>query len=157
MKKLHTIQSVWLLMGTIFAWFTVYSDFTRFYDFYGNITRLSNCVIPNPVTTPCFYGAFAFLGAFIWSLFINKASIPKKITNQKKLHFLLIGSTIFAFSNLALEIYDFYFSNTSSQMSCSGVSAENIFITPCFIGSMFFLGSLMISRIIERKIILKQF
>jgi len=144
-------QSVWLLMGTIFAWFTVYSDFTRFYNLYEDLTRISNCVIPNPVTTACFYGSFAFLGAFIWSLVINKASIPKKKTNQKKLHILLIGSTIFAFSNLALEIYNFYFSKDSSQISCSGVPSDNIFVTPCFIGSMFFLGSLIISSIIKRK------
>lgn len=151
MKKIYTAQSVLLLMGTIFAWFTVYSDFTRFYNLYGDITRISNCVIPNPVTTPCFYGAFAFLGAFIWSLFINKASKSKKIANQKKLHILLIGSTIFAFSNLSLEIYNFYFSKASTQISCSGVPSDNIFITPCFIGSMFFLGSLIISLIIKRK------
>lgn len=151
MKKIYTAQSVWLLMGTIFAWFTVYSDFIRFYNLYGNITRISNCVIPNPVTTACFYGSFAFLGAFIWSLFINKASNPKKITNQKKLHLLLIGSTIFAFSNLALEVKNFYFSEASNQVSCSGIPSDNIFVTPCFIGSMFFLGSLIISLIIKRK------
>lgn len=151
MKKIYIAQSIWLLMGTIFAWFTVYSDFTRFYNLYGNITRITNCVIPNPVTTACFYGSFAFLGAFIWSLFINKASKSKKITNQKKFHILLIGSTIFAFSNLALEIYNFYFSKASTQISCSGVPSENIFVTPCFIGSMFFLGSLIISWIIKIK------
>lgn len=151
MKKIYLAQSVWLLMGTIFAWFTVISDFTRFYNIYGDITRISNCVTPNPVTTPCFYGAFAFLGAFIWSLFINKSSRPKKIINQKKLHILLIGSTIFALSNLALEIYNFYFSSASTQMSCSGVPSDNIFVTPCFIGSMFFLGSLIISWITKRN------
>jgi len=150
-KKIYTVQSVWLLMGTVFAWSTVYSDFARFYKLYEDLTRISNCSIPNPVTTPCFYGAFAFFGALIWSLIIRKASKPKKISNQKKLHILLTGSTIFAFSNLALEIKNFYLSNSSNQISCSGVPSDNIFITPCFIGSMFFLGSLIISRIIKRK------
>ena len=151
MKKLYIAQSVLLLMGTLFAWFTVYSDFIRFYNLYGDITKISGCAIPNPVTTACFYGSFAFLGAFIWSLFINKTTAAKKIANQKKLHLLLIGSTIFAFSNLSLEVYNFYFNSASGQVSCSGVPATNIFATPCFIGSMFFLGSLIISILIKMK------
>jgi len=138
-------------MGTMFAWFTVYTDFVRFYAFYGDLTRINNCVIPNPVTTACFYGSFAFLGAFIWSLIINKVSKVKKIFNQKRLHFLLIGSTIFAFTNLSLSVYNFYFNKASEKISCSGVQADSIFVTPCFIGSMFFLGSLIISWIIKRK------
>ncbi len=151
MKKICSIQSVWLMMGTIFAWFTVFTDFSRFYNLYGSLTRISNCEIPNPVTTACFYGSFAFLTAFIWSLFILRTSKQKKISNQNKLHLLLIGSTVFAFSNLAIEIYNFYFSKTTEQLSCSGVPADSIFITPCFIGSMFFLGSLVISTIIKRS------
>lgn len=31
MNKLFKIQSLILLAGTIFSWFTVYSDFSRFY------------------------------------------------------------------------------------------------------------------------------
>ncbi|EKD53413.1 MAG: hypothetical protein ACD_61C00047G0002 [uncultured bacterium] len=151
MKKIYLFQSVLLLAGTLFAWFTVYSDFSRFYDLYGSITRITDCIIPNPVTTACFYGAFAFLGALIWSLFINKASAIKKVAGQRKLHLLLIGSTIFAFSNLFLEIYNFYFNGTSEKVSCSGVPSTSIFVTPCFIGSMFFLGSLITSMIIIRK------
>ncbi len=138
-------QSIWLFLGSVFAWFTVYTDFVRFYNLYGSVTRIKDCVIPNPVTTPCFYGAFAFLVAFIWSVYIYLVSRPKKISIQKKLTILLIGSTIFAFSNLALEIYKFYFSQTTSKVSCSGVPAESIFTTPCFIGSMFFLGALILA------------
>jgi len=145
MKKIYTAQSLLLLIGTLFAWFTVYTDFSRFYNLYGDITRIRGCVIPNPVTTPCFYGAFAFLGGLIWSLYILKTSKQKKVANQKRLHILLIASTIFAWSNLSLEIY------TSPQISCSGVPSTSIFTTPCFIGSMLFLGSLIISSVIKKK------
>lgn len=151
MKKIYLAQSILLLIGTLFAWFTVYSDFSRFYNLYGNITRISNCSIPNPVTTPCFYGAFAFLGGFIWSLYILKVSKEKRIISQKKLNILLIASTIFAWSNLSLEIYKFYSRKTATQVSCSGVPATSIFTTPCFIGSMLFLGSLILSFVINRK------
>ena len=151
MKKMYIAQSIVLLIGTLFAWFTVYSDFSRFYGLYGDITRISGCTIPNPVTTPCFYGAFAFLGGFIWSLFILRTSKENKIINQKRLHLLLIASTIFALSNLSLEIFNFYSNKTATQVSCSGVPSTNIFTTACFIGSMLFLGSFIISLIINRK------
>lgn len=150
MRKLYTFQSIWLLFGTTFAWYTVFTDFQRFYSLYGNITRISDCIIPNPVTTPCFYGAFAFLAAFIWSLFICQTSKNNKVVNQNKLHILLIGSNIFAFTNLFIEVYNFYFIKSSSQISCSGVPASSIFVTPCFIGSMFFLGAFIISKIIKK-------
>jgi len=148
---MYFIQSFVLLVGTIFAWFTVYTDFSRFYNLYGSITKISGCIIPNPVTTPCFYGAFAFLGAFIWSLYVLKFSKEKKIIHQKRLNILLIASTIFAWSNLALEIYHFYLQQTGSKISCSGVATDSIFTTACFIGSMLFLGALIISLAINRK------
>jgi len=148
---MYFVQSFVLLVGTIFAWFTVYTDFTRFYNLYGDITKISGCVIPNPVTTPCFYGAFAFLGAFIWSLYIQKMPKEKRIAHQKKLSIFLVAATIFAWSNLALEIYNFYLQKTGSKVSCSGVATNNIFTTACFIGSMIFLTSLIISFVINRK------
>lgn len=151
MKKLYRLQSVFLLIGTVFAWYTVYSDFSRFYGLYHSFTRVQNCAIPNPITTPCFYGAFAFLGAFIWSLYILKMSGKRKITHQKRLVFLLTGSTIFAWSNLALEIYNFYMQKTGPKVSCSGVTTDNIFTTACFIGSMIFLASFIISLLLIRR------
>ncbi len=151
MKKIYLAQSLVLLIGTLFAWFTVFTDFSRFYKLYGTITKISGCVIPNPVTTPCFYGAFAFLGGFIWSLYILKASKEKKVINQKKLNIFLIAGTIFAWSNFSFEIFNFYFRKTATKVSCSGVTVDNIFTTACFIGSMLFLGSLIISLVINRK------
>ena len=150
MKKLYTIQTLILLAGTIFAWLTVYSDFAYFYNLYGSISRISNCVIPNPVTTPCFYGAFAFLASLIWSWYILKYAGEKKADQQRKLNLLLIASTIFAWSNLSLQFYNFYF-KTEEKLSCSGVPTENIFTTACFIGSLIFLVVLIISLLINYK------
>ena len=151
MKKMYLAQSLILLVGTIFAWFTVFTDFSRFYNLYGTITKISDCAIPNPIVTPCFYGAFAFLGGFIWSLFILKAANEKKVISQKKLNLLLIAGTIFAWSNFSFEIFNFYFRKTTTKVSCSGVTTDNIFTTACFIGSMLFLGSLIISLLINKK------
>lgn len=150
MKNLYWIQSCILLAGSIFAWFTVYTDFARFYNLYQSFTRIENCIVPNPITTPCFYGAFAFLGAFIWSLFIAKKTLIDKLKHQKRLFILLIGSTIFAWTNLAIEMYQFYLKEVGDKISCSGVETENIFTTPCFIGSMIFFLALIVAYVIKK-------
>ncbi len=75
----------------------------------------------------------------------------KKVIHEKKLLILLIGSTIFAWSNLALEIYNFYVQKASVKVSCSGVAADNLYTTACFIGSMIFLVSLIVSLLINSK------
>jgi hypothetical protein len=151
MKKMYLAQSLVLLVGTVFAWFTVFTDFSRFYNLYGTITKINGCIIPNPIMTPCFYGAFAFLGGFIWSLHILKAAKEKKIINQKRLSVFLIAGTIFAWSNFSFEIYNFYFKKAATKVSCSGVATDNVFTTACFIGSMLFLLSLIISLLINKK------
>ena len=151
MKKLLWLQTLVLLAGSIFAWYTVYMDFVRFYGMYQSLTRIQNCVIPNPMTTPCFYGAFAFVGAFIWAAIIQKLPRTKQVIQQSRLVLLLIGSTIFAWSNLGVEIYNFYFKAQGDKISCSGVATDNIFTTPCFIGSVIFLTALVISLIIIKK------
>ena len=136
MNKLFKLQSAVLFAGTVFAWTTVYTDFSRFYKYYGSLTRIQNCVIPNPVTTPCFYGAFAFLIGFIWSVSILKSRLGRRILKQKKLNILLIAGTIFAWSNFAYETIKFYAAKSGAKVSCSGVPTDNIFLTACFFGSL---------------------
>lgn len=151
MKKIYQFQSLVLLIGTIFAWFTVYTDFSRFYKFYGSLTRIQNCVIPNPVTTPCFYGAFVFLAGFIWSLLILKRKTEDQLIQQKKLNLLLVAGTIFAWGNFAYEIIKYYLVKSGPKVSCSGIPTDNIFLTSCFYGSVIFLSSLILSIIIVRR------
>ena len=151
MDKLYKLQPLVLLGGTIFAWFSVYTDFARFYKFYGTLTRIQNCVIPNPVTTPCFYGAFAFLIAFLWSLYILKQKVENRISQQKKLNILLIASTIFAWSNFFLGIYQYYAAKNGPKVSCSGIPTDNAILTPCFFGSIIFLLALIVSITIIRS------
>ncbi len=150
-KNLFKLQTAVLLIGTLFAWYTVYSDFARFYNLYGTVTRISGCTIPNPVTTPCFYGAFAFLLGFIWSVIIlRKIFKGEEVTKrQRNLRYLLIAGTIFAWSNFALEIYKYYSSQTAVKVSCSGVATDNVFLTPCFYGSVIFLMALIVSMVIN--------
>jgi len=72
LKSLFLIQLLTAGFGSIFAYTSVYFDFQRFYLVEGTYTKIKDCVIPNPVTTPCFWGAFGFLATTIWAFFIYK-------------------------------------------------------------------------------------
>lgn len=154
-NNLIKIQALVLLIGTGFSWYTVYKDFARFYEIYGSITRIKDCTIPNPVTTPCFYGAFAFLLAFIWAskILIDSQKIEINIDlKQKRLHWLLIASTIFAWSNFAYGTFRFYTTTALERISCSGIPTNSVFTTPCFYGSVIFLMALIVSILIKKSL-----
>ena len=137
-------------MGVLFSWYTAVNDFIRFYNTEGTIFKIKDCFFPNPVTTACFYGAIAFLVAFIWSVYIlkNKDAVKKEF-HQTRLSWLLAAGTIFAWANFANVLYKFY--GTGSNIGCSGVPISSPFLTPCFYGSVIFLVSLIIALIIVKK------
>ncbi len=144
----YWIQSLVLLVGTFFAFSSVTIDYVRFYGIYHSLTRIQNCAIPNPILTPCFYGAFAFLFASIWSLSII---IKKRKAQQAYLHMLLIASTLFAWGNFFLGIYRYYTVSSGPKVSCSGIPTTNPFLTPCLGGSIIFLIALCLSFYIVKK------
>ncbi|MCX6816382.1 MAG: hypothetical protein NTZ93_00725 [Candidatus Beckwithbacteria bacterium] len=142
-KILFYLQSLVLLAGTIFAYFTIYTDFKRYYSL--------NCTTTNPVLTPCFYGAFAFLIGFIWSIIILKRNKAEQLKHEKNLSYLLIAGTIFAWGNFAYELIKFYSVKTIVKTSCSGVPTANPFTTACFYGATIFLAALITSLVIRKK------
>lgn len=150
-KYLPRILSLLLLTGTIFAWTTVYFDFQKFYGFEGTIFKVTDCVIPNPVTTPCFYGAFAFLGGFIWSLYLTKMSEEQKRKNERYMAWFLSLSTVFAWSNFLPDLISFYSNSGLPVRGCSGQLITSPFTTPCFVGSVIFLTSLIVGLLIYLK------
>ncbi len=150
MKKLLLLQILILVAGTIFAWYTVYHDFARFYAIEGTYFKVSDCIVPNPVTTPCFYGAFAFLAALIWSIYIIRMISDRQIVQQKRLVWLLFASVLFAWSNFGYVYYKFLANQGRPTIGCSGQLMTNPFTTPCFIGSVIFLVALIVSLLIKR-------
>ena len=149
MKKYYLIQAFVLFVGTIVSWLAVNNDFARFYGLEGTIFKIGNCVSPNPILTPCFYGAIGFLGAFVFSVFLlSKERIDQKIRQERYLSLLLFGGTIFGFSNFAKLCLDYF---QGSQIGCSGNPMANPFFTPCFYGSVIFLSSLLVSQFILWK------
>lgn len=144
MKKWFFIQSLVLLCGTVFAWYTIYIDYRRFYDIEGTIFKIADCRFPNPVTTPCFYGAWAFLIAFIWSVAIlrKKDSLLQK-WHQKFLVWFLVAGTLFAWGNFGWGLYKFIANQGKPVIGCSGQLVGDPFGTPCFYGAVLFLLALI--------------
>jgi hypothetical protein len=151
-KQTYRIIFLPLLAGTVFAWLSVASDFVRFFHTEGTIFKIQDCFTPNPVTTPCFYGAIAFLIALIWIIKIGKTEIAKQIKNIKGLLVLLIAGNIFAWSNMTLELVRFYSSKTGESVGCSGLLITNPFLTPCFFGSLIFLLSLVSAIVVFKDL-----
>lgn len=148
MKK-FIVQSLVLLGGTIFAWVTVFGDFERFYQVEGTLFKVKDCVVPNPVTTACFYGAIAFLLALTWSIVIIKfINLPALFQRQKYLFWFLIAGTIFAWYNVTKLLITFYSTAPGPKIGCSGQALVNPYTTPCFIGASIFLLALIVSGVI---------
>jgi len=143
MKRLLLLQSALLLFGTFFAWYTVANDYLRFLNKSG----------VNPLTTPCFYGAVGFILFFTYSVYIYFESKEKRIRHQKILMVLLVGGTIFGWTNFIIELCSFYiFKNPTS---CSGTSTISPFLTACFYGSVIYLLSLVASIFTFKKLKVK--
>ncbi len=154
MGNLLKSQVAVFLSGTIFAYYTVYQDFRRFYFYEGTIFKLKNCTIPNPVTTACFYGSFAFLMGLIISLIILKNFRVKKsiIKLQKYLLFLTEFAFVFAWTNFSLIFYKYLKTSSGTFIGCSGVKALSPFLTPCFYGSVIFTISLFLVFYIKKRL-----
>lgn len=150
-KKFFCLQSLVLLFGTIFAWYTVVGDFIKYFRVEDSLFKFQNCLAPNPLSTACFYGALAFLAAFAWSVMILKMPEEKQISQQKKLIILLIAGTIFAWGNFSYGMIKFLNANNRPVTGCSGNIVVNPFNTPCFYGALFFSAGLIVSLIVSKK------
>lgn len=150
MKKLLITQSTVLFGGSVFAWYNVTRNFVRFYQVEGTIFKVHNCLIPNPVTEACFYGAIAFLIAFMWSLYILNSE--KHWRQQRYLWWLLGAGTLFAWFNVTKEFVNFYSLRTGPALGCSAIPITNPFFTPCFTGASIFLLATILAGFISSRI-----
>lgn len=153
MKKiLLYIQSAILLGGVVFAWYTVFGDFQRFFDAGYSINQFRDCSVPNPLATPCFYGAIMFIITLVLSLFIlTEADATKGAKSQRKLMWLLLAGTLFAWGNFAYQLYIFYQPRVGDYLGCSGVTDAHPIYTPCFIGAVIYLGAFIASLVIVKS------
>jgi hypothetical protein len=68
--------------GAVIAWSTVALAFIRFYRAEGTLLKVTNCRFPNPITTPCFYGAIAFVVALLWAASLPRGAKPGSIVTK---------------------------------------------------------------------------
>lgn len=151
-RILLKVQVAVLAIGTGFSWITLVFDYRRFFASGGHVLNLSGCAVTNPVITPCFYGAMAFLAAFVWALAILRSNPEAVLKRQRGLRLLLSASTVFAWGNFSYEVYRFMQSQpTASAFSCpAGEVPVNPMMTPCFYGALIFLTALVVSVLIIR-------
>ena len=129
-----------LVAGTAIAWSTVALAFVRFYRVEGTLLKVTNCQFPNPITTPCFYGAVAFMVALLWAASLAR-SAKLSAHGYGGLWWLLLASTIFGWSNVAYEFWRWNQSPTGFIVSCTTESISSPFQSPCLYGSTMFLGA----------------
>ena len=151
MKKAYLFQSLALLAGVAFAWYTIVNDFLRFANIEGTIFKIKDCSIPNPVVTACFYGGFAFIIAFLWSIYIiNQTNFGKRAKHQARLIWLLIASVLFAWTNFTIEALKIWSPKPGQIRTCTP-GANSPFETACFIGASIFTIALLSALYIKYK------
>ncbi len=149
MRSWYRLQLAAITAGMLFAWYTVITDFMRFYDFHGTLFKIRDCIIPNPVTTPCFWGALGFVLAFIWALHrLRKQDQQGSRPRQGFLALYLLGGTIFGWSNVGILIARFIASEGKPTVGCSGQLMTNPLTTPCAYGAELYFVSLVIASLI---------
>jgi len=137
MEKMRTwVLPTFLAAGTLFAWYNVSLQFSKFFVYYDTVFHFQNCIVPNPLLTPCFYGATAFAVAFMWSIVL--ALKPNQRSFTWLIRFLLFG-VCFALVVLAYETLDFYKLIDLGGVSISCSPGVFPLKTPCFGGLLFFL------------------
>lgn len=139
-----------ILSGVFWSWFNVIKQEKIHYEIEGSLTKIKDCTVTNPILTPCFWGAVAFLISFILSILIIKKKKEISLKLQEYLRKLTFVGTLFAWAVVGSESYD-YFSNKMRPIeTCTGV-VKNPLKSACFIGAIIFT----LSFIISNKIFLK--
>lgn len=149
MRKYFLGQSLILAAGTAFAWKTVFGDFSRFFSAGGELFSFSRCQYPNPLATPCFYGAILFIIALALALHLWQSPKPDM---QNRLSWILCFGTLFAWTMTALEFYKYLKPHAGPYTGCGGIPVKNPLYTPCFTGACFYLAACILSLIIVKKV-----
>ncbi len=142
------LQLLCLVIGCYVGWGTILRD-VQFYCLneakgLDALLTFSGTVTKNPLLTPCFWGTISFTFCAGWTvrLLVLKDELRRK-QEQRKLMYLLIGSTLFALFNNMPLFYRFYTTPKGTATSCSpGKLMTSPFRTSCFYGfSAFFAAT----------------
>ena len=151
-RRLLRLQVALLALGTAFSWFTLLVDYRRFFAAGGEVFELSGCAVANPVATPCFYGALAFLATLVWAIAVLRSPPAVATPRQRGLRWLLSAATVFAWGNFGYEVYRFSLPQPSAfAFSCPKEEAlAHPLTAPCFYGALIYLSALAVSLLVLR-------
>ncbi len=150
-RVLLKLQVAVLAAGTVFSWVTLAFDYRRFFASGGQVFELSGCAVANPLVTPCFYGALAFLLAFGWSVLILRARADEVSGKLGRLRLLLVAGTLFAWGNFVYVVYRYVQAKPASVFTCPpGEPAVYPLTAPCFYGALIFTAALIVSVLAGR-------
>jgi len=144
---LRYVLSATILGGAVFAWTTLFGQFERFLGVYHTLFRFADCIMPNPLITPCFYGAVAFLVALGWSAYLI---VRPSMRGDVWLSRLLLFGVFFALAVLGYEAAEYYKWIDFGGVSVSCAPGVHPLATPCFTGLLFFGAAYALSFAILR-------
>lgn len=149
-KRFLWLQALVLAAGSVFAWTTVLGDVTRFAAAGGHLWRFRGCSVPNPLATPCFYGAVVFVVALVWAISQLQTQGDRRV--QRQLVVMLVAGTLFAWGNFAWELWRYERAAGGAFKSCSGALAVHPIQTPCFTGAVLYLSALVVAWLAARAL-----
>jgi hypothetical protein len=144
--RLKKFRLSFLLLGVIVSWMTTLSSFIEFYRNEGTVFKIKDCIIANPITTPCFWGSLAFLGALV--LAYNHLR-KEDLKFERNFFYFMIFCILFAWSSFTVELTGVKQAPGAFFTVCK--PAANPFLSACFFGSILFTLSFMTSWILFRK------
>ena len=147
-RGLIALQTLFLLVGSMFAWSKLVPQMTTFYAIYHTFWHFVGCTVPNPLTTACLYGSIGFVVALVWSL---KVLGTPTYTGQRYLRNFLLGCSIFAASVVAYEAL-VYYKIIAATVSVSCTPGASPLASPCFTGMTFFILAFATSIFATRRL-----
>jgi hypothetical protein len=143
---------VFLVIGATIAWFTSIVALTRFYASEGTLLRFDNFGVKNPMITPCFWGALAYLVCLGWGGYLySRVAQGGSAAGYRPLGIFLIACVLFGFGNVGYEWWQITHSTSGSIIGCLAQPMTSVFQSPCMYGSIMFLVSMIAAFGIARK------
>ncbi len=147
-RGLVALQTVFLLVGSMFAWSKLVPQVTTFYATYHTFFHFVGCTVPNPLKTACLYGSLGFIVALVWSLSVYQTTTYLR---EKRLSIFLLCCSVFAATVVAYEVL-IYYKVIAGAISVSCTPGLSPLASPCFTGMIFFILAYITSLVATRRL-----
>lgn len=135
---LRKLRIIFLLLGSFVAWYETITKFQEFYNYEGTLLKIKDCIVANPITTPCFWGASAFVLALILAIVYYR---KQSKDFEKYFLWFMIFCVLFAWGNFAIELVGIQ-PKPGAIITVCQANPVSPFLSACFAGSILFTLSL---------------